>query len=227
MENRLDTDILTAENQPRNWLHTIERTNLPFEAVNPLTDVDKPETFAEGVAKRQLALRGSELIGSTLIRTGSGMIAYGSQRIPGVRSSHLLRKDTAGKPQPYKNKSRGLSENRPAPTRNNNFQGYERDVRSKSGTTRPSTRTRMRAPNMVRAGSGLVLAGGFIPVLGYAYVAHSVMFPEYDIIDDARSRPQRTVDESLAFGDSISNSWNSLGSTQQFVAKTALWALLS
>ena len=85
----------------------------------------------------------------------------------------------------------------------------------------------MRAPNMVRAGSGLVIAGGFIPVLGYAYVAHSVIYPEYDIIDDARSRPQRTVDQSLAIGNSASNAWDSLSPTTQFVAKTAIWALLS
>ena len=208
-------------------MRTTERESLPFEARNPLTEDTKPESFAEGVAKRQLALRGSELIGSTLIRTGSGMIAYGSPRISGVRSSHLLRKDTAGKSQPYKNKSRGLSENRPAPTRNNNWKGYERDVRSKSGTTRPSTRTRMRAPNMVRAGSGLVIAGGFIPILGYAYLAHSVIYPEYDIIDDARSRPQRTVDQSLAIGNSASNAWNSLGPTKKFVATVALKALFS
>lgn len=192
-------------------------------ARSPLTDDTKPESFAEGVAKRQAILRGSEYLGSTLTRTGLGMIAYGSPRIPVKPSSALMPKSTIGKSQ------RALipADKSPAPTRNNNWRGYERDVRSKSGTTRPSTRTRMRAPNMVRSGHGLVLTGGFIPVLGHAYVAHSILFPEYDIIADARSRPQRTVDQSLAIGNSASEAWNSLGPTQQFVAKTALWALLS
>lgn len=192
-------------------------------ARSPLTDDTKPESFAEGVAKRQAILRGSEYLGSTLTRTGLGMIAYGSPRIPVKSSSALMPKSTIGRSQ------RALipSDKIPAPTRNNNWRGYERDVRSKSGTSNPSTRTRMRNPNMVRSGHGLVLTGGFIPVLGHAYVAHSILFPEYDIVDDVKGRPQRTVDETIAIGGGVSNAWNSLGPTQQFIAKTAVWALFS
>ena len=192
-------------------------------ARNPLTADTKPESFAEGVAKRQAILRGSEYLGSTLTRTGLGMIAYGSPRIPVKASSALMPKSTIGRSQ------RKLipADKSPAPTRSNRWKGYEQDVRSKSGTSKPSTRTRMRAPNMVRSGRGLVLTGGFIPVLGHAYVAHSVIFPEYDVIDDVRGRPQRTVDQSLAIGNAGSNAWDSLSPTTQFVAKTAIWALLS
>jgi len=181
------------------------------------------ESFAEGVAKRQAILRGSEYLGSIMTRTGLGMIAYGSPRIPVKSSSALMPKSTIGRSQ------RALipSDKIPAPTRNNNWRGYERDVRSKSGTSRPSTRTRMRNPNMVRFGHGFTVAGVFVPLLGYAYVGHSMMFPEYDIVDDVKGRPQRTVDETIAIGGGVSNAWNSLGPTQQFIAKTAVWALFS
>jgi len=80
----------------------------------------------------------------------------------------------------------------------------------------------MRNPNMVRSGWGLTLTGGFIPILSRGYVAHSVLFPEYDIVDDARSRPQRTVDYSLG---GITDSWNTLSPVPKFIASVAINSL--
>ena len=200
-------------------MRTIERIVLPFEA-RSLTPADtKPESFAEGVAKRQLLVRGSDIVGSSLIRTGSAMIAAGSPRIPVKSSSALMRKSTTGKSQ----MKLIPSDKTPAPSRNNRWRGYEQDVRSKTGTSNPSTRTRMRNPNMVRSGWGLTLTGGFIPILSRGYVAHSVLFPEYDIVEDVRSRPQRTADYSI---DGITNSWNALSPVPKFIASVAINSVL-
>lgn len=170
MENRLDTDILTAENQPRNWLHTIERRNLPFVAVNPLTA--DTESFAEGVAKRQAILRGSVKLGQSMQRLGSGMVAYGSTTHTSSRTSHVMRRGSSGERQNFKFTHEGLKHDKPAPTRTNRWLGYETKHDSKAGTKAPSSRTVQRSSSLVNIGTLVYVAGRWIPVLGAGYAIY-------------------------------------------------------
>lgn len=179
-------------------------------AVNPLTA--DTESFAEGVAKRQAIMRGSELVGQRITQAGLASIVYGSKRINLPRTSYLLSRDTRGTRQPYKFTDKSLKYERPAPARGNKWgANYEKDIRSKSGTNRPSSRTSIRSRPAVLGGRVLVVSGQLIPILGTYYVVDDILAngTQSDIVQDAKYQSDLSFDAintGLNFGKSFYSS---------------------
>ncbi len=176
-------------------------------AVKPLTA--DTESFAEGVAKRQAIMRGSETLGQRITQAGLASIAYGSQRINLPRTSYLLSRDTRGTRQLYKFTDKSLKYERPAPARNNKWgANYEKDVRSKSGTTRPSSRTGIRSRPAVLGGRMLVAGGQLVPILGTYYVVDDILANGADAesvqaIRHQERRSYDTISQGITMGKSI------------------------
>ena len=147
-------------------MRTIERILLPFEARSPLHADTKPESFAEGVAKRQAIIRGSQYLGREMTRAGLAAIAYGSEPVPLKRTSINMPKDTIGN---RSIKEPGTKYKNP---RNNRW-GANYDT--SSTRSRPTSQVRMRSPVIRGAGSLLVIGGRIVPVLGAGYIIHDFM----------------------------------------------------
>jgi len=145
-------------------------------AVNPLTADTKPDSFAETVARRQLVMRGAPQLGKALTSSGMAAIAYGSEPVPLKRTSHLLPRDSIGKPSLKEPKTRFKS-----PLDNKWGANYERNPRANRGPGSPSTRTGIRSPTLATAGSLLVVAGRVVPVLGVAWVISDMMTHGSDV----------------------------------------------
>ena len=104
-----------------------------------------------------------------MTRAGLAAIAYGSQPVDLKRTSHLMPRDSIGQ--------RSLKEpgtKYKSPVNNRWGANYETDVRSKSGTTRPSSRTSIRSPIIRGTGTLLVIGGRIVPILGVAWALHDV-----------------------------------------------------
>ena len=200
-------------------------------ARSPLTDDTKPESFAEGVAKRQAIVRGSFYAGKGLKTLGSSMVAYGSTTRPSGRSSHVMRRGSSGERQNWKFTHQGVTHDRPAPSRSNRWLGYETKHDSKAGTKAPSSRTSQKSASLVNLGTVVYAAGKAVPYIGIGYGLYSAFgistnetrSPAEHFTDDLREQDSRLRSSPTI----ISDSWNSLGPTQQFMAKTVVWALFS
>lgn len=158
-------------------------------AVSPLTADTNPESFAEGVAKRQAILRGSMKLGQSMQRLGSGMVAYGSTPQPRGRQSVVSRRGSGGERQwkgAYSHE--GIKYDRPAP-RGNKWAGYETKHDSKAGTKAPSSRTAQRSSSLVNIGTVIYVAGRWVPVLGIGYAY-------YDILGDGREPHKQFADDA-------------------------------
>ena len=176
----------------------------PLSAVT--ADTESPESFSEGVVKRQAIIRGSQYLGSTMTKTGLGLIAYGDKPTPLKRTSHLMPRDTVGKKQARSPDTRAKS------PRNNKWGiNYEQDIRSKSGTNNPSTRTGIRSRPASLGGRVLVTGGQLVPILGFALVADDVISDGSDsqTVEDIKyqsNRSRESIDTGLNFGKSLYSS---------------------
>jgi general stress protein YciG len=203
----------------RNWLRTIERIVLPFEA-RSLTPADtNSESRLASIGRRQLVTRGAPHLGRGLTRIGTGMIAYGSQPTQTGYSSHVMWRDTTGNRQFKPHSHRGIDYTKPADSkwtplgRKENFaQNHERSHTAwrKGGT---STKTVPRSRIMVGTGSVFVIAGRLVPVLAVGYVAYDILSSDniedtqtYDSLERQHDLSSDTITTGLQFGKSIYSS---------------------
>ncbi len=121
-----------------------------------------------------------------------------------------MSRDTAGKRQPYKFTDKSLKYERPAPTRHNRWgANYEKDIRSKSGTNRPSTRTGIRSRPAALGGRMLVVGGQLIPILGVTYVVNDLISAadgEQSDIIDLKETNEFQIKNISSFGKSVYSS---------------------
>lgn len=180
-------------------------------AVSPLTaDTDSGLTTPEQFARRQLVQHGSAYLGKEMTKAGLAAIAYGSQPIDLKRTSNLMPRGSANEPSL---KDPGKKYKSP---RNNRWgANYETDVRSKTGTTRPSSRTSIRSPLIRTVGTYLVVGGRIVPVLGVAWALHDIA--TYGKDSDVAQFERKNRDLIGDFGESIGPSFRSTLS----MAKTA------
>jgi len=187
----------------RNWLRTIKKESPPFVARNPPTA--DTEAGAERFLRNQAIRRGSQHLGSISTKSGLGLIAYGDRRVPLKRTSHLMPRDSIG------NRSAKITEPKTvykSPRDSRWGANYETDRRSKSGTTRPSSRTGLRSRPAAMGGRVLVVGGQLIPILGIAYVAHDLLESpdgESEIID-LKERNERAIGNIVPLGKSMYSS---------------------
>lgn len=140
-------------------------------AASPLTaDTDSGLTAPEQFARRQLVQHGSAYLGKEMTKAGLAAIAYGSQPIDLKRTSHLMPRGSSGE----RSLSPRSGTKYKSPRNNRWGANYETDVRSKTGTTRPSSRTSLRSPVIRGTGTLLVIGGRIVPILGVAWALHDL-----------------------------------------------------
>jgi len=184
-------------------LRTIEKESPPFVARNPPTA--DTEAGAERFLRNQAIRRGSQHLGSISTKSGLALIAYGDQRVPLNRTSHLMPRDSIG------NRSAKITEPKTvykSPRDSRWGANYETDRRSKSGTTRPSSRTGIRSRPAALGGRVLVVGGQLIPILGIAYVANDLLATESSESEilDVKERNERGIGNIVSFGGSMYSS---------------------
>lgn len=179
-------------------------------AASPLTaDTDSGLSTPEQFARRQLVQHGSVYLGKEMIKAGLAAIAYGSQPVDLKRTSHLMPRDSVGQ--------RSLKEpgtKYKSPVNNRWGVNYETDVRSKTGTTRPSSRTSIRSPVIRGIGTLLVVGGRIVPVLGVAWALHDV------VTYGKESNTYDTLERQYEFNQDAIETAATIGKATFSVAKT-------
>lgn len=181
-------------------------------AVSPLTaDTDSGLSKPEQFARRQLVQHGSVYLGKEMTKAGLAAIAYGSQPVDLKRTSHLMPRDSIGQ--------RSLKEpgtKYKSPVNNRWGANYETDVRSKSGTTRPSSRTSIRSPVIRGTGTLLVIGGRIVPILGVAWALHDVA--TYGKDSEVAQLERKNREYIGNFGDNVTTLYHSAATIGKVVA---------